>query len=125
MQKFLFDSRMIVFGTSCFLTGCLIGWGLHRMFIKASTLIKDPRSIPLQKIPGRKAVTIFCGSREGKSKEYIESAIKIADEMKKRNLDLIYGGGTIGIMGAVAKRVIESRFIFSFLLKIISFNLFF
>lgn len=52
-----------------------------------------------------KMAAVFCGSRTGKSPIFAAKAQELADEMVKRNIGLVYGGGTIGLMGIIANAV--------------------
>lgn len=54
-----------------------------------------------------KSIAVFCGSREGASPAYIESAHALGAEMAKRGIALVYGGSRVGLMGAVADAVLE------------------
>jgi len=54
-----------------------------------------------------KSVAVYCGSSNGSSGVYIEEAKKLGKELAKRNITLIYGGSSIGLMGAVADSVLE------------------
>ncbi|WP_163998303.1 TIGR00730 family Rossman fold protein [Pyxidicoccus caerfyrddinensis] len=49
-----------------------------------------------------KSVCVFCGSRPGARPEYVESATRMGAELARRGLTLVYGGASVGIMGAVA-----------------------
>lgn len=53
-----------------------------------------------------KRICVYCGSRPGKHPEYIESAHNLAQELVKRNIGLVYGGASIGIMGEIADKVL-------------------
>jgi len=44
----------------------------------------------------------FCGSAVGARTEYAESARALAAELARRGLGLVYGGGSVGIMGVLA-----------------------
>lgn len=55
-----------------------------------------------------KSIAVFCGSSVGASSVYIEHAKKFGEELAKRNLALVYGGASVGIMGAVADAVLDS-----------------
>jgi uncharacterized protein (TIGR00730 family) len=55
-----------------------------------------------------KSLAVFCGSRVGASDVYIEGAKKLGQELAKRQIQLVYGGSSVGIMGAVANAVLES-----------------
>lgn len=54
-----------------------------------------------------KRLCVYCGSRTGKRPEYIEGARGLARALLKDNVDLIYGGASIGVMGVVANAVLE------------------
>lgn len=45
---------------------------------------------------------MFCGSREGVRPAYVEAARRTGEEIARRGLGLVYGGGRVGLMGAVA-----------------------
>ena len=53
-----------------------------------------------------KRVAVFCGSSNGATEEYIEGAIELGRELAKRGMTLVYGGSSIGLMGAVADTVL-------------------
>ncbi|RST76540.1 TIGR00730 family Rossman fold protein [Siminovitchia acidinfaciens] len=55
-----------------------------------------------------KTVAVFCGSRSGASDVYIEGAKAVGQELAKRNISLVYGAASVGIMGAVADSVLEN-----------------
>ena len=55
-----------------------------------------------------KSLAVFCGSRTGASDIYIEEAKKFGKELAKRKITLIYGGSSVGMMGAVANSIIEA-----------------
>ena len=52
-------------------------------------------------------VAIFCGSKVGNNKLYVEHAKIMAGILAEKKLELIYGGGKNGIMGVVADTVME------------------
>ncbi len=49
-----------------------------------------------------KSVCVFCGSRMGARPEYLEGARALGTEIARRGLTLVYGGTSVGLMGAVA-----------------------
>ncbi|EJP64506.1 hypothetical protein BB8028_0005g02230 [Beauveria bassiana] len=59
--------------------------------------------------PARTKICVFCGASPGKTPEYIEAARALARAMAANNIDLVYGGGTVGLMGEVAKTLCELR----------------
>ncbi|XP_020262821.1 cytokinin riboside 5'-monophosphate phosphoribohydrolase LOG1-like [Asparagus officinalis] len=54
-----------------------------------------------------KRVCVFCGSSSGKKQSYQLAATELGDELVKRNIDLVYGGGSIGLMGLVSQAVYD------------------
>ncbi|KAJ8432223.1 hypothetical protein Cgig2_032429 [Carnegiea gigantea] len=52
-----------------------------------------------------KRVCVFCGSSTGKRQSYREAAIELGQELVAKRLDLVYGGGSIGLMGLVSQTV--------------------
>jgi uncharacterized protein (TIGR00730 family) len=52
-------------------------------------------------------VCVFCGSRVGSSPSYVEAARCMGKTLARRGLGLVYGGGRIGLMGAVADAALE------------------
>jgi len=54
-----------------------------------------------------KRLAVYCGSSLGVDPTYREKAIKLGEMMAKENCGLVYGGGAIGIMGAIADSVLK------------------
>ncbi|XP_073271853.1 cytokinin riboside 5'-monophosphate phosphoribohydrolase LOG1 [Primulina huaijiensis] len=52
-----------------------------------------------------KRICVFCGSSQGKKTSYQESAVELGKVLVSRNIDLVYGGGSIGLMGLVSQAV--------------------
>ncbi|KAJ1701784.1 hypothetical protein LUZ63_001563 [Rhynchospora breviuscula] len=50
-------------------------------------------------------VCVFCGSSTGKKPSYQLAAIQLGHELVERNIDLVYGGGSVGLMGLVSRAV--------------------
>jgi uncharacterized protein (TIGR00730 family) len=55
-----------------------------------------------------KKLCIFCGSAAGRNPKYIELGTKIGELLVKNNTALVYGGASIGLMGAVADSVLKN-----------------
>ena len=58
------------------------------------------------KLPG--SLCVYCGSESGKSLVHCESAQKLGRILADNSIRLVYGGGSIGLMGALARSVLES-----------------
>jgi uncharacterized protein (TIGR00730 family) len=54
-----------------------------------------------------KAISVFCGSSEGNDHEIITQAYRLGTEFANRKITLVYGAAKIGIMGQVAKGVMD------------------
>ena len=50
-------------------------------------------------------VAVFCGSTMGKREIYRRKTIELGEEMARRNVSLVYGGGNRGLMGVLAHTV--------------------
>ena len=47
-------------------------------------------------------ICVFCGSRPGSAPTYIEAARDLGEALAARGLGVVYGGASIGVMGALA-----------------------
>ena len=47
-------------------------------------------------------ICVYCGSNPGRSPAYREAAAALGRSLAARGLDLVYGGASIGVMGAIA-----------------------
>lgn len=54
-----------------------------------------------------KRICVYCGSNPGRTPEYREAANQLGQALVKRGIGLVYGGASIGVMGAVANAVLE------------------
>jgi len=50
----------------------------------------------------QKAVCVFCGSQPGRRAEYVAAAREMARLLAQSGIELVYGGGHVGLMGALA-----------------------
>ena len=55
-----------------------------------------------------KALCVYCGSSSGFNPEYLEAATAFGRELARRGIRLVYGGGKVGLMGAVADAVLAA-----------------
>lgn len=56
-----------------------------------------------------KRVAVFCGSSLGFNVVYKNDAIKLGTYFAENNIQLVYGGGKIGMMGVLADTIIEKK----------------
>jgi uncharacterized protein (TIGR00730 family) len=54
-----------------------------------------------------KRICVYCGSSPGLLSDYIEAAVVLGHTLAQRGLGLVYGGASVGVMGAVADAVLE------------------
>ena len=55
-----------------------------------------------------KTLCVYCGSNPGLLPEYCSAAQRLGHEMADRDIGLVYGGASVGVMGAVADAVLEA-----------------
>jgi uncharacterized protein (TIGR00730 family) len=54
------------------------------------------------------SLAVFCGSKNGVNKIFVEHAIELGKILAENGITLIYGGGSVGIMGTVADEVLNN-----------------
>jgi uncharacterized protein (TIGR00730 family) len=55
-----------------------------------------------------KRICVFCGSSAGSQPEYRACAQQLGTELTLRKIGLVYGGGNVGLMGAIADSVLDA-----------------
>ncbi|GAB1369065.1 TIGR00730 family Rossman fold protein [Azonexus hydrophilus] len=55
-----------------------------------------------------KSICVFCGSNAGNQPIYRSEAEKLGRLLAARGIELVYGGGNVGLMGAVADACLEA-----------------
>ena len=53
-------------------------------------------------------VCVFCGSSDGVDEHYARLAADMGTEIARRGYDLVYGGGNLGLMGAVSRAAYDA-----------------
>lgn len=56
-----------------------------------------------------KSIAVFCGSSLGNDKVITEQSIRLGSIFAKKGITLVYGGSKVGIMGIVAKAVVDGN----------------
>ncbi|MCB0818873.1 MAG: LOG family protein, partial [Flavobacteriales bacterium] len=51
---------------------------------------------------------VFCGASTGHDPVYLEAARSVGRALAERGLGVVYGGGHVGLMGAVADAAMEA-----------------
>jgi uncharacterized protein (TIGR00730 family) len=59
-------------------------------------------------MPKFKSVCVFCGSSTGKNLAYIEGARAFGASLAREKVRLVYGGGHVGMMGALSEAVMQN-----------------
>ncbi|HEY6504000.1 MAG TPA: TIGR00730 family Rossman fold protein [Chitinophagaceae bacterium] len=54
-----------------------------------------------------RSLAVFCGSKSGVNPLFTEHAIQLGKIFVENNITLIYGGGSVGIMGTIADAVMQ------------------
>ncbi|KAF4120796.1 putative lysine decarboxylase [Geosmithia morbida] len=55
----------------------------------------------------RTKICVYCGASGGDNPAHMKMARQLGEAMAARNIDLVYGGGTVGLMGEVAKTLVS------------------
>ncbi|GLC34364.1 hypothetical protein PLESTB_000737300 [Pleodorina starrii] len=66
---------------------------------RASTVDRTMASRELRKL------CVFCGASTGTDPVYMASAKELGEHFVRENIGLVYGGGTVGLMGEIARTV--------------------
>jgi uncharacterized protein (TIGR00730 family) len=53
-----------------------------------------------------KRLAVYCGSAAGSQPIFAEATVATAEAMVRRDVDLVYGGGRLGLMGLIADSVL-------------------
>ena len=54
-------------------------------------------------------ICVYCSSSAKIDKSYFEATEKLAKEFVKNNVEVVFGGGAIGLMGKLADTIIENK----------------
>ena len=63
----------------------------------------------MKKIDQKKALCVFCGSKKGNSSIYKKAAKELGIQLAKNKIKLVYGGGSLGLMGELSRSVQRNR----------------
>jgi len=59
----------------------------------------------IEKMSKIRKICVYCGSSPGTDPAYVQAARAFGEILAKNGIGLVYGGGTVGIMGELAKAV--------------------
>ena len=79
-----------------------IHWRRHIAGLELSTL-----QCHMDAMNEIKTVCVYCGSGSGSNPRFVEAAIALGKVFAENNIRLVYGGGSVGLMGAVAKSTLD------------------
>jgi uncharacterized protein (TIGR00730 family) len=54
-----------------------------------------------------RSICVYCGASPGSSPLYAEAARQLAHSMVEKQIELVYGGGNVGLMGIIADEVLR------------------
>lgn len=60
------------------------------------------------KVSELKSVCVYCGSSPGKNHIYMETGRRLGKRLADEGIDLVFGGGDVGVMGAVANATVDA-----------------
>ncbi|MDC3068018.1 TIGR00730 family Rossman fold protein [Paracoccaceae bacterium] len=63
----------------------------------------------MKKIKRKRSLCVFCGSKNGNSTIYIDAAKELGLRLAKNKIKLVYGGGSLGLMGELSKSVQQNN----------------
>ena len=53
-------------------------------------------------------LAVYCGSADGNDPAFAEAAVNLARTMAAAGIDLVYGGGRLGLMGVMADTMLDA-----------------
>jgi len=55
-----------------------------------------------------KNISIFCGAHEGNNPKYAEEAKKVAESIAKKGINVVFGGGNVGLMKIISDTALDN-----------------
>jgi len=68
---------------------------------------QDALRIDTETMSEIKSVCVYCGSGFGDDAVFAENASALGRELAERGINLVYGGGNVGLMGTIAQSVLD------------------
>ncbi|XP_043691367.1 cytokinin riboside 5'-monophosphate phosphoribohydrolase LOG1-like isoform X1 [Telopea speciosissima] len=65
----------------------------------------EETSVVSEKICKFKRICVFCGSRAGYKSTFSDATLELGKQLVQRKINLIYGGGSVGLMGLISQAV--------------------
>ena len=63
----------------------------------------------MEKVKYKKSLCVFCGSKNGNNSIYKKAAKELGTYLAKNKIRLVYGGGSLGLMGELASSVNRNK----------------
>lgn len=83
---------------------------VHRYFNgKFMSLDTHLPKIPQLQTNANLTVSVFCGADQGTDVEYVKMAQTLGELFVKNKISLVYGGGNVGLMGAISNSVLDGN----------------
>ncbi|MBI5974001.1 TIGR00730 family Rossman fold protein [Staphylococcus canis] len=54
-----------------------------------------------------KRIAVYCGASKGKNEQYLKDAYALGKYFAEHNIELVFGAGSVGIMGAIQDGVLD------------------
>ena len=58
-------------------------------------------------MPAIQTICVYCGSGFGSDPVFVQTAAELGRSMARQGINLVYGGGNVGLMGTVARSVLD------------------
>ncbi len=55
-----------------------------------------------------KSIAVYCGHEDGNNPEFIVQAKKLGELLARNKINMVFGGGNVGLMGAAASGAVEN-----------------
>jgi uncharacterized protein (TIGR00730 family) len=56
---------------------------------------------------GLQSICVYCGSGTGRNPAFVKAALKLGRVLAAAGIGLVYGGGSLGLMGEIARAVLD------------------
>ncbi len=56
-----------------------------------------------------KKICVYCGSSPGAHSDYLKMAARLGKQFAQKEIQLVYGGGNVGMMGALANEAFKNK----------------
>ena len=55
-----------------------------------------------------RSLTVYCGANMGSDPQFVTAAKEFGQQLAQHDISLVYGGGRFGIMGTIARAVMDN-----------------